>query len=59
MILCSVCQSPEWIACAPGTAGNAQRWLDIAEFRNDEDIPLVAWCLKCWPFARISRDASS
>ena len=46
MIACTVCGSPDWIACAPGTAPDAKAYDDdkLVNLRPGEDVPLQAWC---------------
>ncbi len=51
-VSCVVCGSLKWAACRPGTAGDAQRWLDIFEIKQDEETPMVAWCEAHEPLRR-------
>lgn len=46
MIVCTTCGSPDWIACAPGTAPDAKSYdaEKITDIRPAEDVPTVAWC---------------
>jgi len=51
-VVCTVCQSPEWIACAPGTAADAVSYQGVLELFRCEEVPMAAWCEVHWPAVR-------
>lgn len=54
-VVCSVCGSPEWWRCAPGTAPTSELYAasNIVSLRADDGVDLVAWCMSCDPAARL------
>lgn len=48
--VCTVCGSPDWIACAPGEASTADLYArsNIVALRADDGVPAQAWCVAHW-----------
>ncbi|MDR3534002.1 MAG: hypothetical protein P4L90_25980 [Rhodopila sp.] len=53
---CSVCSSPDWVSCAPGTSADAQqyRYANVADLHPAEEVPMQVWCSSCWPWRKES-----
>lgn len=49
IIACTVCASPNWFACHPGTAPDASRYPNIPELTPTDETPILAWCTQHWP----------
>jgi hypothetical protein len=48
---CVVCGSADWCACAPGTEAEARVQGNVCVLQPAPEVPLVAWCVSCWPVA--------
>ncbi|WP_428485974.1 hypothetical protein [Rhodopila sp.] len=50
------CGSPDWFACAPGTAAEtADPAARIVPLHPAPEIPTKVWCAACWPWSRPAR----
>jgi hypothetical protein len=49
-IVCAVCGSSHWLACAPGTEAEPVRQGSLFVLAPAPEVPLRAWCVSHLPW---------